>query len=130
MVLDSSATGYRLQDVANKPAEDANMVETEEQTLNEEECQVHINAGNHVENVFFNEVSPGYAIMDSGATKSVIGEEVMALASWASGHRDLGKEGDQRLPIRRWVGGPIKNQVWRLPSRRRFTTVTWPCPLL
>ena len=74
---------YRLQDVASKPTEEANMVEdvpdgdtVKDQVFGGEACQIHINAGDHVENVFFNEVQTGYAIMDSGATKNVIGEEV------------------------------------------------------
>ena len=73
---------YRLQDAATKQADEANMVEevpnsdtAKDESKLEEACQVNINAGNHAENVFFNEVRPGFAIMDSGATKSVIGEE-------------------------------------------------------
>ena len=65
---------YRLQD-ATKPVEEANVVEEMyannqgRQTVTEENVEVH-----QAENVFFSETGPGYAILDSGATKSVIGE--------------------------------------------------------
>ena len=72
---------YRLQD-AIKPVEETNMVEdlildsiTEPNAaINEvEACNVHASDGQN--NVYFNDVGPGYAILDSGATRSVIGEQ-------------------------------------------------------
>ena len=52
---------YRLQDAGVKPAEDANMVED-------------VRMADLPEEILFSEVTAGHAIMDSGATRSVVGE--------------------------------------------------------
>ena len=99
---------HRLQDVSTKQANEALMVEEvpnhnaiSEKIFPEEASQFNINAGNHAENVFFNEVRPGFAIVDSSATKSVIGGglEEVASASRSSQNQDFGQEGDQRFRI-------------------------------
>ena len=85
---------YRLQDVATKQAEDANMV-VDLENLKIEKAVVEVN---QAETVLFSEVHPGFAIMDSGATKSVIGDKTWQ--KWLALLANHGRQAEARKFVR------------------------------
>ena len=95
---------YRLQDAPSKPVDDANMVDdiadlNTRDVSDSAELEIHVSAINAAEEVYFNEVAPGHAIVDSGATRTVVGDRV-----WEQWLQLLGRAGRQNeVEVRKQV---------------------------